>query len=342
MPPSLPWFDSHLDLAYMALAGRDMFAADPTTSGGIDPPGAITLPSLSAGNVRAVLATIFIEPDGSPDSIAYTSGDAESAHRAGVAQLNVYHRWLNQGLIRRLPRHRTSTLNLVGPLHLGILIEGADCIRTPDELSWWVDQGVVAIGLAWAKQTRYAGGNTTESGLTDLGRQLIAQMDRRGIVHDISHLSDRSLDELFELATGPIIASHSNCRELIDAPGEAPRQRHLTNATIREIGKRKGMIGLNIFSPFIIKGAKRDRRANTDEWAAHVDHCCDIMQSRQHVGLGSDADGGFSALMQPAGIERPEHYSLLLEALSRRGWSDIDLSNFAGGNWQRWWSRQTT
>lgn len=332
------WFDSHLDLAYVALAGRDMHAADPAQSGGPDAPGAITFPSLNVGQVRGVLGTIFIEPDGSPSSIAYISGDAESAHRAGVAQLNVYHRWVNHGIIRRLPLRGTSIPLSPGPISLGILVEGADCIRTPDELSWWVDQGVVAIGLAWAKQTRYAGGNTTESGLTDLGRQLIAHMDARGIVHDISHLSDRSLDELFELATGPIMASHSNCRELIDAPGDAPRQRHLTNATIREIARRKGMIGLNIFSPFIIKGAKRDRRATVDEWAAHVDHCCDIMQSRAHVGLGSDADGGFSALMQPAGVDRPEHYPRLLEALSRRNWSDADLTGFAGGNWQRWWS----
>lgn len=337
---STPWFDAHLDLAYLALSGRDMHAADPAASGGPDAPGGITLPSLAAGHVRALLATIFIEPDGSPPAIAYASGDPESAHRAGVAQLNIYHRWLNQGLIRRLP-HRGSTITLSpGPISLGILVEGADCIRTPDELSWWADQGVVAIGLAWAKQTRYAGGNTTDSGLTFLGRELITRMDARGIVHDISHLSDRSLDELFDLATGPIMASHSNCRELIDAPGDAPRQRHLTNATIRELARRNGMIGLNIFSPFIIKGGKRDRRANPDEWAAHVDHCCDIMQSRAHVGLGSDADGGFSALMQPSGIDRPEHYPLLLDALSRRGWSDTDLANFASGNWQRWWSQK--
>ena len=328
------WFDTHLDLACIALCGRDMRAIDPAASGGADGPGGITFPSLKAGNVRACLGTIFIEPDGAPPVIAYETGNAQSAHRAARSQLDLYHYWNRQGLIR-LMNQRESDLK-EAPV-LGILVEGADGIMSPDDLSWWAERGVVAIGLAWARQTRYAGGNMTTTGLTDLGRQLIKEMDRQNVVHDVSHLSDAALHGLFESTDKPVIASHSNCRALIDLPGDEPRQRHLTDATIREIARRGGIIGVNLFSMFIIPGGKKDRRATIDEWCSHVVHICSVVGNHHHVGLGSDADGGFSCLRQPDGINCPADYHLLLEGLSRRGWTQTQLADFAWNNWARFW-----
>jgi membrane dipeptidase len=200
---------------------------------------------------------------------------------------------------------------------------------------------VVAISLAWAKQTRYAGGNTCETGLTDLGRAMIREMDRLAVVHDTTHLSDASLRELFERAEGPIIATHSNCRALLDDGSLAlgPRQRHLTDDSIREIGRRGGMIGSVLYSPFIIRGGKRDRRATLAEWAEHVDRQCELMGNRSQVGLGSDADGGFSALTLPEGVNRPRDYDKLAEALRNRGWSDAEVEGFAWKNWTEFWTK---
>ena len=310
-----------------------MLAAEP--AGGANPPGAITLPTLREGSVRAALATIFIEPEGSPDAIAYRSGDAESAHAAAVRQIELYHAWAKAGEV-------AIGLGGSSDLNLGILVEGAEGIRTPDELSWWVERGVVAVGLAWARQTRYAGGNGCETGLTALGHDMIRELDRLGVVHDVTHLSDASLAELFERAQGPIIASHSNCRALLD-DGLLElwmRQRHLTDESIREIGRRGGMIGSVLFSPFIIRGAKRDRRATLAEWADHVERQCELIGNRQQVGLGSDADGGFSALALPEGIDRPKDYAKLAETLRGRGWSDAEINGFAWGNRARFWSER--
>ena len=245
----MKWFDTHLDLACIAFCGRDMRANDPSAAGGADSPGGITFPSLKAGNVKACLGTIFIEPDGAPPVIAYESGNAQAARRAARSQLDLYHYWQSQGLIQLMNAPEAGQVD--SPL-LGILVEGADGIVSPDELPWWVERGVVAIGLAWAKQTRYAGGNTTQNGLSDLGRHLVKEMDRLSVVHDASHLSDASLAELFSLTNKPVIASHSNCRGIVDLPGEEPRQRHLTDEAIREIASRGGVIGVNLFSMFII------------------------------------------------------------------------------------------
>jgi membrane dipeptidase len=339
------WFDAHLDLAYIALSGRDMLAEDPASAGGEDPPGAISLPSLRSGRFSACLATIFCEPDGKPSSpVSYPSADIESAHAAGRRQLDLYNQWATQGLIRLGPPN--TPVNLTGTIHCSILMEGADPIRTPDELTWWHTQGVRVIGMAWARASRYAAGNATpaseDRGLTDLGRALVQGIDNLHIIHDISHLSDRALDDLFSLTSRPVIASHSNVRALIDRDGPDVRQRHLRDDTIREIARRGGMIGVNLFSPFIIAGAKRDRRASLEEWADHVEHICALAGGRSHVGLGSDMDGGFSAHMMPDGINLPADASKLLDALAARKWPPSDLEGFAHANWARFWKTTAT
>jgi hypothetical protein len=98
------------------------------------------------------------------------------------------------------------------------------------------------------------------------------------------------------------------------------------------------MIGVNVFSPFIIAGADRTRRATLAEWAAHVNRICDLHASRSRVGLGTDMDGGFSAAMMPEGIDVPRDLHRLAEALAATGWNDDEIAGFAHGNWIRFWS----
>lgn len=327
------WFDAHLDLAYMARRARRMLEEDPARAGGPDAPGSITLPALRAGGVAAALGTIFLEPGGS-DECSYPPGDAEAAHRLGLEQLAVYKDWFNAGLAAPLRREASSPGHSgVAPLLLGILIEGADCIRHPGDVPWWKERGVVAIGLAWARQSRYAGGNSTETGLTELGRAIIPEIDRAGLVHDCSHLSDRSLAELLERARGPVMASHSNSRAVIGTDN----QRHLTDEAIREIDRRGGVIGLNLYSKFLIPGGAGGRRATIDEALAPVEHICALLGHTRAVGLGSDMDGGFSREALPEGIDHPRDLERLAEGLARRGWSGAEVEAFARGNWARFW-----
>jgi membrane dipeptidase len=371
------WFDAHLDLAYLAVCGRDMTAA-PDVAGGPDLPGCVTLPSLAHGNVKACLGTVFTEVGGN-NPASYADGDAPSAHGAGLAQIATYQSWAEGGAVSvglagafarddagstsqpRSPRWGEERerkkervegrepgvqshpwqqpLAPLGrrPLRVGILVECADPITDPEELSWWVDQGVVAVGLAWAMGGRYSGGNGKGEGLTDLGRDMINEMDRLKVTHDVSHLSDLAMDEIFDLAQGQIMASHSNCREVVKTTEARAVQRHLTDKTIRKITRRGGMIGLNLYSPFLATGGVRDRRATITEAIDHVDHVCQLAGNRGCVGLGSDMDGGFSALKLPEGIDGPADLPKLADELRRRGWPDSDIHAFAWGNWARFW-----
>lgn len=324
------FFDAHLDLACLALNGRDM-TSEPGDQGPWGP-ACVTFPSLRRGRVEAFMGTIFTEAGGN-DRVAYPANDPEAAHRAGAAQLDLYHQWHAQGLLSLSapPGPRASV-----PLCL-LLMECADPIRTPDDLDWWVDRGVRAIGLAWARGSRYAGGNSTpERGLTGLGRELLKRMAHLGVVHDLSHLSQRAVDEALELSThgsGMVIASHSNCRSCLTGAEE----RQLSDDTIREIGRLEGVIGLNLCANFLRAGIQKGDRPSIDDALRHVERIAQLMGHTRGVGLGSDLDGGFSALHLPAGIDGPEDFTKLTDALTARGWGIEDVDAFARGNWARFW-----
>ena len=340
------WFDAHLDLAYLAEIGRDMHA-EPGDARGRLHPASVTLPGLRAGRVRACLATVFTEPV-SPDqtdpetgAFAYPAGDVDAAERAGLRQLKLYHAWRGAGAIAGL--YDADAPEDV--LRAGVLLENADPVRSPEDLATWAEGGVVAVGLCWALPSRYAAGNASEpgaagDGLTSAGRDMVAAIDQAGLVHDLSHLSQRSTEELLGLAQGRLIASHSNARALL--PGLTPKvaQRHLADATIKAIVDRDGIVGINLYSTFLREGATGRVRASVDDVIAHAEHVCAIAGDRRHVGLGSDMDGGFGADRLPEGINGPSDLEKLAEALSSRGWSGEEVAGFCFANWARFWGIQ--
>lgn len=353
------WFDAHLDLAYLAENGRDLHA-DLRSCRGRYQPASITLPSMVAGGVRNCLATIFTEgvdprkADEETGAFTYPFGDADAAYRAGMRQLLLYNAWRDAGVIRQMPRkghgpiEPSSTESIPecplegGPINLGILVECADPITDPDELEMWVERGVVAIGMAWWHQSRYAGGNGTDhtrsgNGLTDLGRALVERMDQLDVVHDLSHLSQRSVHDLLSMTDRPVIASHSNCRELMGDPNSLSNQRHQSDETIAEIANRGGVIGINLLSSFLQPGLRDKGRADMEWIVRHIEHICEIAGNTTSVGLGSDMDGGFGADELPEGINTPSDLSHIGEALRNHGWSDTDIAGFTHQNWLRFW-----
>lgn len=342
------WFDAHLDLAYLAENGRDMHATL-TKCRGRYQPAAVTLPSMIDGQVTKCLGTVFTEgvdptsTDSEAGAFTYPFGDANAAYRAGMRQLLLYKAWFEAGLISRMPRRGETATESDAPLQLGVLVECADPITNPDELDQWAELGVVAIGMAWWHQSRYAGGNGTDhtkagNGLTDLGRELAKRMDELNIVHDLSHLSQRSTDELLSLTDKAVIASHSNSRALMGDPNTQDNQRHLNDETIIEIAKRGGVIGLNLLGDFVTPGMKKGQRALIADCVRHIEHVCELTNSRDHIALGSDMDGGFGADGLPEGINTPSDLTVLTKALQAQGWSKAELAGFAHANWERFWA----
>jgi membrane dipeptidase len=321
--------DAHLDLAYNVTRGRDVTrpaAEQPIVENEI---ATVGLPDLRTGNVGLVCATIFAAP-ATPTSAGYTN--AEEARTAALVQLDWYKQQQDAGRMKFV--HDPRSLPAPGApwttqttQHAILLLEGADPIRTPEDLTDWFAAGLRIIGLAW-RRTRYAGGTGAPGPLTGEGVALVRELDRLGIMHDTSHLAEQSFWQLLDLSGGPVIASHSNCRAIV------PTDRQLSDEMIRAIVRRGGVIGINFYDKFLLPpGEYKTRRATLADVVRHVRHACDLAGSSEHVAIGTDLDGGLGREQIPEEIKTAADLPRVAEALAAGGFSDEAVRGIMGGNW---------
>jgi len=348
--------DAHCDLAWNMLSfGRDytLSAADTRERerGGaaVERNGDTLLgwPDYQRGQVAIVFATLFAAPnranEGAWDKLCY-SNPAE-AHRFYSDQLDEYHRLAeahpdNFRLIQNageLEAHWNAWNDPQQdgrPVGLVVLMEGADGIRTVDELDDWQERGVRLIGLAWAG-TRYAGGTREPGPLTDDGLQLLKAMGERGFVLDLSHMDHLSASQALDVYEGPIVATHVNCLALLP---NFPTNRHYADDLLRRIVERGGIIGSIPANGFLKSGWKRkdgSQRAEVplDAYVAHIDHVCQLAGDSRHAGIGSDFDGGFGLQSVPPEIDTVADLQKIVPLLEQRGYSETDIANILGLNW---------
>jgi membrane dipeptidase len=324
--------DGHLDLAYNALRGRNVLAeanAQPPDSEGIPTVG---LPDLRRGQVGLITATIFCEP-AEEGRGGYTNIDEAAA--AGKAQLEWYLRQREAGVFRfvETPADVPSEPAGDNPMPMVLLLEGADPIRDPSEIQWWFSRGLRAVGLAW-KRTRFAGGTRAPGPLTQQGIAMAKALDAAGIVHDLSHLAEESFWQLLDITTGPVMASHSNCRCVV------PTDRQLSDEMIRAVTECAGIIGINFYDKFLLSpGEYGTRRAKLKDVAFHARHICDLTGNADCVALGTDMDGGLGREEIPMEIITSADLPKIADALSGAKFSDDDVRKIMGGNWVSFWKR---
>ncbi len=315
-------FDAHLDLAMNALRGRDITLPareQPVVENEI---ATVGLPDLRAGNVTHVCGTIFCAP-ATPDHPGYA--DAQGAYEDAVRQLDYYHDLQSRHEISIRPAEG----NAPGVL---ILIEGADCVRSPDDLPYFQSRGVRIVGLAWTA-TRYAGGTWKPGPLTTAGRELVRHIDQLGLIHDASHLAEQSFFDLLNTTDQVVIASHSNCRAIV---GVDEGERHLSDEMIRAIVARGGVIGINAYDRFLLPaGEYKTRRATIADMIAHVRHVCDLAGDADHVGIGTDMDGGLGREQVPVEFETIADLPKLHDALLAAGFGAQDVEKILFANWRR-------
>lgn len=188
----------------------------------------------------------------------------------------------------------------------GILTVEGGCVLAGDlariKTIW--KAGVRMLTLTWNGKNELGSGHDSEEGLTDFGREAVAELERQGVIIDVSHLNDRGFSDLAEIAKKPFIASHSNARAVTNHP------RNLPDAFIEEIMLRGGLIGLNFASVFLTSGAD----GGMDDLLRHVDHFLELGAARC-LALGSDYDG---ADIHPD-LNSVEKALSLYDALARHG-----------------------
>jgi membrane dipeptidase len=321
--------DAHLDLAYNALHGRDVLrAAAEQEPGNVEEDGipSVGLPDLRRGGVGLICATIYAEPDTGKGKGYKT---ADEAHAMGRRQLEWYQRQFEGGEMK-LVRGRSDLPAEAGKkIATIILMEGADPLRSEEDVDFYVGAAVRMVGLAW-KRTRHAGGTGAPGPLTAEGRRMVGWLDERGIIHDTSHLAEESFWELLERTGGPVMASHSNFRAL------NPTDRQLSDEMIGAIVERGGVIGMNFYDKFLVPPEEfRKRKANLGDLLRHINHICEVAGSARHVAIGTDLDGGFGRNEIPEEIPTAGELPLVAEFLSKHGFSAQDVDGIMGGNWLR-------
>lgn len=200
-------------------------------------------------------------------------------------------------------------------------------------------------------------------GLSPFGKSVVKEMNRLGVLVDVSHISDRSFYDVLEFSRKPVVATHSCCRALADHP------RNLSDGMIRSLAEQGGVLQINFYPSFLdadfaqvlsryddeidsIEGAfisdpsdisrrtawhecidrlKALPRPNFRRIADHIDHAVSLV-GPEHVGLGSDFDG---ISVTPEGLEDCSRFGVIFEELRNRGYSETDIAAIAGGNFLR-------
>jgi membrane dipeptidase len=229
------------------------------------------------------------------------------------------------------------------------------------------DLGVRYVTLAHFYNDEWADSSTDKpahDGLTDRGRDIVREMNRRAILVDISHVSDKTFHDALEVSRAPLIASHSSCRAICDHP------RNMSDAMIRELAARGGVIQVNYERSFLDQTYKDASEALSggvvaqmdavtrlcgddqecagrqmtrmqaeytregklphvgwEEIVDHIDHVVKLVGA-DHVGLGSDFDGA----TMPEGMEDCSKLPRITEALMGKGYADDDIRKILGGN----------
>jgi membrane dipeptidase len=159
---------------------------------------------------------------------------------------------------------------------------------------------------------------------------LVRELDRFGIIHDASHLAEESFYQLLDLSDGPVMASHSNCRTIV------PTDRQLSDGMIQGIVRRGGVIGMVFFDKFMMPPAEYGkRRATLADLIRHVKHVCDLAGDAEHVGIGTDFDGGVGREQIPVELTSAADLPRVAEALAGAGFDDRAVAGVMGRNWLR-------
>ena len=169
---------------------------------------------------------------------------------------------------------------------------GAGLFADSPELDVLARGGLRVLGMAWDKNELSAGAwDTDDTGLTEEGKKMVLRCSELGIILDVSHLSDRAFYEVFELSPLPHIATHSNYRDVCQS------KRNLTRDMAKRIAARGGVIGINIYPPFLKDGGEADAR----DILRHVDYALDLFGTDKNIGFGFDIDGTDGKY--PAGVD---------------------------------------
>lgn len=349
-------FDAHLDLSMNAMDwNRDLqqplAVIREREAGQTDKPdrgrGVVSFSEMRRGNIGLCVATLIARYVKASNPLpGWKSPEQAWAHTQG--QLAWYRAMEEAGELRAITDWASLQAHLRDwqsdspgskPIGYILSLEGADSIVTLGHLERAYAQGLRALGPAHYGPGTYAQGTDATGGIGEKGRGLLREMERLGIILDVTHLCDDSFWEALDHYHGPVWASHSNCRSLVN------HNRQFADEQIRELIDRGAVIGAVLDAWMMIPGWVRrqtlpeEAGLRLEHLINHIDHICQLAGNARHVGIGSDLDGGFGKEQCPADLETIADLQKIAGLLSARGYSAGDIEGIMSGNWLRFLER---
>lgn len=313
--------DGHCD-TLLSVTGRQVYPGSRTRDFFVrNDTGHIDLPRLKEGGMTCQVMAVYIEPQHKP---------ARSAKRAMEILDGFY------GLLEESGDFRIATTAAdiekakeEGAVSALLSIEGGEALEgSLSLLRGFYRLGIRAIGLTWNQRNDIADGvgeKSAKSGLTDFGVSLVKEMERLGMLVDVSHLADSSFWAVDAVAERPYIASHSNARALCQS------RRNLTDEQLEALAKKGGVVGMNFLPGFVDNDPNQCSLARMCDHIDHIKRVAGI----DHVGLGSDFDGYGVAPGAPVVMKDVSEMPLLTAELLSRGYTEEEIKKVLGGNWLR-------
>jgi membrane dipeptidase len=231
------------------------------------------LPRLRSGGVTLVVCAVYIDSAYLPEGALRRAVQLVDALRLEVEACH-------DQIELAVTRADVERINNEGKIAALLAFEGAEPFgQDLAALRLFHGLGLRMVSFAWMRRTAFGDGaweNDSRGGLTRLGRQGVREMNRLGMIVDVSHCSDQTTWDILDGAAQPVIASHSNARALQDHP------RNLTDEMITAIAATGGLVGVVAVAGYI-----SDRGASLARWADHVDHMVNLV-GIDHVGVGCD------------------------------------------------------
>ncbi|MGD2153113.1 MAG: dipeptidase [Gemmatimonadales bacterium] len=354
---ALVW-DSHNDLSYRILYER-------LDIGQRLPAGHVDIPRLEEGGVDVQTVALFVQ------NFLYPEGGARQAHQLLAATLAAIEQHSDRVELARTGSD-VERIVAAGKIAIPISIEGGHAIENSlANLREFHRLGVSSMTLTHNVTHDWADSGADEprwGGLNELGREVVREMNRLGMVIDISHVSDETFFAVIETSEDPVIASHSGVRAL------NPHRRNMSDEMLRALAENGGVIGivfvLNYLTPEYLEAmnelwavgrpwhrlvppiedlelriavehlnAGRDWPLESlptiEDVLDHIDHAVEIA-GIDHVGLGADM---YPRTPSPVGIRGAQDYPNITRGLKQRGYSDEDVRKIMGANFLRVWKQ---
>ncbi|MFZ5899655.1 MAG: dipeptidase [Bacillota bacterium] len=300
--------DAHCDTLINLLEGTRQFAVQQDF-------GHLDLPRLRQGGVKVQFFAAFVHPRFRYRAMSRVLEIIDVFYEKLLPAPGVAHVTSASDVLKALAENKVACL---------LTVEGGEALEgSLVNLRILHRLGVRALTLTWNGRNEIGDGvgeGSHSAGLSSFGRQVVAEMNRLGMIIDVSHLAEAGFWDVVHNSAKPFMASHSNSRQLCDHP------RNLSDEQVRAIANAGGVIGLTFVPDFVDQN-----KPCLERLLDHVDHLIKV-GGEDCLGLGSDFDGFEGAL---DGLEDVSRLKFFTEGLFRRGYKTAVVEKILGGNFMR-------